>query len=40
VLVLLMVMSPAAAHALGRAAHKTGVPQWTGAVANEPRQRP
>lgn len=35
--VLLMVVNPAAAHAIARAAYKTGVPMWSGAVADEPR---
>lgn len=34
---LLLVLSPAATHALARAAYKTGVPMWRGAVADEPR---
>jgi multicomponent Na+:H+ antiporter subunit G len=36
---LLLVLNPAASHALGRAAYKTGIRQWSGAVADEPRQR-
>jgi multicomponent Na+:H+ antiporter subunit G len=36
---LLMVLSPAATHALARAAYKTDVPMWSGAVADEPRER-
>jgi multicomponent Na+:H+ antiporter subunit G len=36
---LLLVVNPAASHALSRAAYKTGVPMWRGAVADEPRQR-
>jgi multicomponent Na+:H+ antiporter subunit G len=35
---LLLVLNPAASHALARAAYKTGVPM-RGAVADEPRQR-
>lgn len=38
--VLLLIINPAASHALARAAYKTGVPMWTGAVADEPRSRP
>lgn len=37
--VLLLVVSPAASHALARAAYKTGVPMWRGAVVDEPRER-
>jgi multicomponent Na+:H+ antiporter subunit G len=36
--VLLLVMSPAASHALLRAAYKTGVPMWRGSVVDEPRR--
>jgi multicomponent Na+:H+ antiporter subunit G len=36
---LLGVVSPAASHALLRAAYKSGVPQWRGAVRDEPRER-
>lgn len=36
--VLLLVLNPAASHALARAAYKTGVPM-KGAVRDEPRQR-
>jgi multicomponent Na+:H+ antiporter subunit G len=36
---LLMLVNPAASHALGRAAYKTGVPMWSGAVADEPAAR-
>ncbi|MBV9592684.1 MAG: monovalent cation/H(+) antiporter subunit G [Actinobacteria bacterium] len=36
---LLVIVNPAASHALARAAYKTGVPMWRGAVADEPRQR-
>ena len=35
VAVLLLVVNPAAAHALARAAYKTGVPMWRGAVRDE-----
>jgi multicomponent Na+:H+ antiporter subunit G len=37
VAVLLTVINPAASHALVRAAYKTGVPMWRGAVVDEPR---
>jgi multicomponent Na+:H+ antiporter subunit G len=40
VAVLLLVLNPAASHALARAAYKTRVPMWKGAVRDEPRQRP
>jgi multicomponent Na+:H+ antiporter subunit G len=36
---LLVVLSPVASHALARAAYKTGVPMWPGAVADEVAQR-
>lgn len=36
---LLLLVNPAAAHALARAAYKTGVPMWRGAVVDEPRDR-
>ncbi|WAX56491.1 monovalent cation/H(+) antiporter subunit G [Jatrophihabitans cynanchi] len=36
--VLLLVISPATSHALARAAYKTDVPMWSGAVADEPRE--
>ena len=39
VAVLLLVLNPVASHALARAAYKTGVPMWPGAVTNEPRER-
>lgn len=35
--VLLLLVGPAASHALARAAYKTGVPMWPGAVLDEPR---
>jgi multicomponent Na+:H+ antiporter subunit G len=35
VAVLLLVVNPAASHALARAAYKTGVPMWPGAVTDE-----
>ena len=34
---LVLVLNPAASHALARAAYKTGVPMWSGSVADEPR---
>jgi multicomponent Na+:H+ antiporter subunit G len=34
VAVLLLVVNPLASHALARAAYKTGVPMWPGAVAD------
>lgn len=36
---LLLIVNPAASHALARAAYKTGVPMWRGAVRDEPRER-
>ena len=39
VAVLLVILSPAASHALARAAYKAGVPMWSGAVRDEPSQR-
>ena len=36
---LLLVLNPVASHALARAAYKTGVPMWPGAVTDEPRER-
>jgi multicomponent Na+:H+ antiporter subunit G len=39
VALLLLVMSPLASHALARAAYKTGVPMWPGAVVDQVRQR-
>ncbi len=39
VAVLLLLVNPPASHALARAAYKTGVPMWHGAVRDEPRQR-
>jgi multicomponent Na+:H+ antiporter subunit G len=32
---LLLVVNPAASHALARAAYKTGVPMWRGAVTDQ-----
>ena len=37
---LLLILNPAASHALGRAAYKTRVPMWPGAVTDEPRRQP
>jgi multicomponent Na+:H+ antiporter subunit G len=34
VAVLLLVINPVASHALARAAYKTGVPMWPGAVGD------
>ena len=39
VAVLLLVINPVASHALARAAYKTGVPMWPGAVADRARRR-
>lgn len=39
VAMLLFVVNPAASHALSRAAYKTGVPMWRGAVSDEPAER-
>jgi multicomponent Na+:H+ antiporter subunit G len=36
---LLLVVNPAASHALARAAYKTGVPMWRGAAVDEPAAR-
>jgi multicomponent Na+:H+ antiporter subunit G len=36
---LLLLVNPMASHALGRAAYKTGLPMWDGAVADEPKTR-
>jgi multicomponent Na+:H+ antiporter subunit G len=40
VAVLMLVIGPVASHALARAAYKTGVPMWSGAVVDqvEPRR--
>jgi multicomponent Na+:H+ antiporter subunit G len=35
---LLVMVNPAASHALARAAYKTGVPMWRGSVLDEPRE--
>lgn len=34
---LLLVVNPAASHAIARAAYKAGVPMWPGSVVDEPR---
>ena len=34
---LLLVVNPTASHVLARAAYKAGVPMWSGAVRDEPR---
>ncbi len=36
---LLLIVNPAASHALARAAYKTGVPMWPGAVADQVRDQ-
>jgi multicomponent Na+:H+ antiporter subunit G len=36
---LLLLVNPIASHALARAAYKTGVPMWRGAVVDEPAER-
>jgi multicomponent Na+:H+ antiporter subunit G len=39
VAVLLFLVNPIAAHALVRAAYKSGIPMWDGSVKDEPGQR-
>ena len=39
VAVLLLIVNPVASHALARAAYKTGVPMWRGAVVDQVRQQ-
>jgi multicomponent Na+:H+ antiporter subunit G len=39
VAVLLLIVNPAASHALARGAYKTGVPMWRGAVVDEPAEQ-
>jgi multicomponent Na+:H+ antiporter subunit G len=39
VAVLLLVLNPVSSHALARAAYKTGVPMWPGAVTDQVRQQ-
>jgi multicomponent Na+:H+ antiporter subunit G len=36
---LLLIVNPAASHALARAAYKVGVPMWPGAVEDQARER-
>lgn len=36
---LLLVVNPVSSHALARAAYKSGVPMWRGAVTDQPRER-
>lgn len=36
---LVLVLNPAASHALARAAYKAGVPMWSGSVVDEPAER-
>jgi multicomponent Na+:H+ antiporter subunit G len=36
---LILLVSPTASHALARAAYKTGVPMWKGAVRDEPHEQ-
>jgi multicomponent Na+:H+ antiporter subunit G len=36
---LLLLLNPAASHALARAAYKAGLPMWRGAVCDEPAER-
>ncbi len=35
---LLLIVSPTASHALARAAYRSGVPMWVGAVRDEPQE--
>lgn len=35
---LILVVNPTASHVLARAAYKAGVPMWSGAVRDEPRE--
>jgi multicomponent Na+:H+ antiporter subunit G len=39
VAVLLLIVNPVASHVLARAAYKTGVPMWPGAVVDQVRQQ-
>ncbi len=39
VAILLLIVNPAASHALARAAYKAGLPMWPGAVADQPREQ-
>jgi multicomponent Na+:H+ antiporter subunit G len=36
--ILLLIVNPAASHAVARAAYKTGVPMWSGSVVDEVEQ--
>ena len=38
VAVLLLVLNPLASHALARAAYRSGVAMWSGAVVDQPRE--
>ena len=40
VAILVLILNPLASHALARAAYRAGVPMWSGAVADQPRERP
>lgn len=35
---MLLVLNPAASHALARASYKVGVPMWPGSVTDQPRE--
>lgn len=39
VVFLLLVVNPASSHALARAAYKSGVPMWPGAVLDQPKEQ-
>lgn len=36
---LILIVNPTASHVLARAAYKVGIPMWSGAVRDEPRER-
>jgi multicomponent Na+:H+ antiporter subunit G len=36
---LLVVVNPAASHALARAAYRIGIPMWSGAVEDQPKEQ-
>jgi multicomponent Na+:H+ antiporter subunit G len=36
---LLLVVNPAASHALARAAYRVGIPMWSGAVVDQPKEQ-
>lgn len=36
---LLLIVNPAASHALARAAYKAGIPMWSGAVSDLPKEQ-